>query len=446
MINKVKAAIDNHELIQKGSTVVVALSGGSDSMALLNALHMLKADYDITLRAAHVNHCLRGNDADSDEAFVREKCRAMNIPLDVLKVDVAAEAEKSGEGLEECGRRIRYEFFDSLGEDVVIATAHNLSDRIETFLFNFARGSALRGLCSIPYRRDNIIRPLLDCSKAEILRFCEDNGIEYVTDGTNSDVKYSRNRIRHKVIPGLSNINVSFEQAAYRCISSINEDEMYLSSLADEIIIKSEKADGFDSQLLASAPLPVKKRAVVRICEKSVGVTPEQKAVVEICGLLESGGSIQINGGVTVRVRKGILYFPAESREFEKVALENVIRFGDKIIETEIININEINNLQNISKQGLEYFLDCDKIHGRVFVRSRTAGDKISLKSRHCTKSLKKLFNESSVAPEKRSAIAVFADDSGVVAVEGVGCDSRVCITAETRKVMFIRIKNGVEF
>lgn len=445
MINKVKTAVLNHGLISKGSTVVVALSGGSDSMALLNVLNMLKADFDICLRAAHVNHCLRGNDADSDEAFVRAKCREMNVALDVLRVDVAAEAKKSGEGLEECGRRIRYEFFDSLGEDVVIATAHNLSDRIETFIFNFARGSALRGLCSIPYRRGNIIRPLLDCSKSEILHFCEENGIEYVTDGTNSDVKYSRNRIRHKVIPELSDINVSFEQAAGRCISSVNEDEQFLSSLADEILIKSENAEGYDAQIIASSPVPIKKRVIVKICEKAVGVTPEQKAVYEICALLESGGSVQINGGVTVRVRKGILDFPAESREFEEVALENLVVFGDKTIETEIINIKEINNLQNISKQGLEYFLDYDKIHGRVFVRSREAGDKIALKSRNCTKTLKKLFNELSVAPEKRSAIAVFADDSGVVAVEGVGCDSRVCVSAETQTVMIIRIKNGVE-
>lgn len=441
MINKVKAVVDKHGLIEKGSTVVVALSGGSDSMALLNALYMLKADYDISLRAAHVNHCLRGNDADSDEAFVREKCKELSIPLEVLKVDISAEAKKNGEGLEECGRRIRYEFFDSFGDNVIVATAHNLSDRIETFIFNFARGSALRGLCSIPYKRGNIIRPLLDCSKSDILDFCESNGIEYVTDASNSDVKYSRNRIRHKVITELVDINSLFEQAAGRCISSLNEDEAYLSLLADELITSSVKDCGYDSQILSSAPLPLKKRAIVKICEKSVCVTPEQKALSEICDLLQSGGSVQINGGVTVRVRKGILDFPAESEEFEAVLLENGIVFGNKIIETGIVNIGEINNLQNISKQGLEYFLDCDKIHGRVFVRSRVAGDKISLKSRHCTKTLKKLFNELSVAPEKRSAVAVFADDSGVVAVEGVGCDSRVCITSETRNAMYIRIK-----
>ena len=181
-------------MFRPDARVVAAVSGGSDSMAMLTALNMLKAEYGFTLCAAHVNHCLRGNDADSDEAFVCEKCREMGVELYVKKADVRRLAAEKGIGLEECGRQVRYEFFESLGDDVIIATAHNLSDKTETFLFNFSRGSALRGLCSIPAVRGNVVRPLIDCSKAEILEFCEKNGIEYVTDATNSDVDYSRNR------------------------------------------------------------------------------------------------------------------------------------------------------------------------------------------------------------------------------------------------------------
>ena len=442
MINKIKSAIEKYSMLPVGATVVAAVSGGSDSMARLTALNMLKNEYSIELRAAHVNHCLRGEDADSDEAFVVQKCNEMGIPVHVLRADVAKKAAESGESFEECGRRVRYEFFASIAENAIIATAHNLDDRVETFLFNFARGSALRGLCSIPAKRDNIIRPLIDCTKAEILDFCEKNLIEYVTDATNADVKYARNRIRHNVITELREINPSFESCAARCISAVNEDERFLSSLADELVENSMTDGGFDASVISEAPAPLKKRAVIKICEKCVDITPEQKFVEKICDLLKDAGSLQINGGVTVRVRRGVLGFPQEEANPEPVKIENgSAAFAGASIETQIININEINNLQNILKQGLEYFLDCDKILGDVTVRSRAAGDKITLKSRGVTKSLKKLFNELAVAPEKRNGIAVFADDGGVILVEGVGCDARAAVTKATEKVMIVKIK-----
>lgn len=439
MIDKVKSTVEKYNLIPNGAKVVVALSGGSDSMALLAVLNTIKKEYSIELSAAHVNHCLRGADADRDEEFVVSKCEELGIPVHVLRADVAAEAKKHGEGLEECGRRIRYEFFASFGEDAVIATAHNLSDRVETFLFNFSRGSALRGLCSIPARRGNIVRPLIECTKAEIVEFCAKNSIGYVTDDTNSDVKYSRNRIRHNVVTEFSAINPSFELTAGRCIDAVNEDESFLSSLADELVDKAGREAGFDAAVISAAANPVKKRALIKIAEKSVGVTPEQKFIPKLCALLEKSGSIQINGGVTVRVRKGLLDFPQEIAEAKQTELFDGAEFSDFCIRTEIINIKEMNNLQNVSKQGLEYFLDYDKIHGSIIVRSREAGDKISLKSRGCTKSLKKLFNELSVSPEKRAGIAVFADESGVVLVEGVGCDSRASVSKETERVLAIR-------
>ena len=195
MIDKIRETIKKYNMIPDGATVVCAVSGGSDSMVLLNALNTLKNEYNFRLIAAHVNHGLRGESADRDENFVNGKCSEMGIEIRILRADVASLAKDSGTGLEECGRKVRYDFFNSLGENVIIATAHNLSDRVETFLFNFTRGSALRGLCSIPPVRDNIIRPLIDCSKEEILDFCQSYSIEYVTDETNSDVRYSRNRI-----------------------------------------------------------------------------------------------------------------------------------------------------------------------------------------------------------------------------------------------------------
>ncbi len=442
MIDKVRAEIERNNMLPEGATVVAAVSGGSDSMVLLNILNSLKSEYKINLCAAHVNHCLRGDAADGDQRFVEEKCNELGVSVHVLKVDVAAKAKESGEGFEECARRIRYEFFNSLGDNVIIATAHNLSDKVETFLFNFSRGSALRGLCSIPVMRDNIVRPLLGCTKTEILDYCRGNGIDYVTDATNADVSYSRNRIRHNVVKELIAVNGSFERCAERCISSINEDEAFLSSLAVDCIEKSRRSNGFDAKTLSKAEIPLKKRAIIKITEECVGVTPEYKFVSRMCSLLETQGKMQINGGVTVRVRKGILDFPEEAEESGVSEFtDGKAEFFGSVIETQVVNIKETNNLQNISKQGLEYYLDCDKIIGEPIVRSRQAGDKITLKSRGCTKTLKKLFNELEISPEKRNTVAVIADKKGVVLVEGAGCDSRVAVTKSTENVLIVRIK-----
>ena len=136
MIDKVKSRVK--DMIPEGATVVAAVSGGSDSMAMLSILNEIKDEFGFSLCAAHVNHCLRGEAADSDEKFVCDKCAEIGVKLYVKREDVAKLAAEQGIGLEECGRNVRYEFFNSLGDNIIIATAHNLSDRIETFFFNLA--------------------------------------------------------------------------------------------------------------------------------------------------------------------------------------------------------------------------------------------------------------------------------------------------------------------
>lgn len=442
MINKVIATAEKYKMLPNGAKIVVAVSGGSDSMALLHVLMQLKERYNLTLTAAHVNHGLRGADADADEAFVVDYCKANDIPVKTLRAEVSRIAAEKGMSFEETGRAVRYDFFNSFGDDIFIATAHNANDRAETFLFNFTRGSTLRGLCSIPAVRGNIIRPIIDCSKSEILDYCKANSIVYVTDKTNNDVAYSRNRIRHNVITELSEINPSFEASASRCLDSLREDEEFLSSLAAELVKKVKKENGYDAELLSLAEAPVLKRALVMICEKEKSVTPEHTAVNELCGLLKNGGKTVISGNVAVRVRKGYLDFPDTSQEpYEPVELkagENV--FYGFSVKYDIVNKEETINLQNLSKEILEYLFDYDKIVGKVVLRSRLPGDKINLKSRGCTKSLKKLFNELEIPPEKRNRIIIVSDDAGILAVTGVGVDARAAVTNKTEKMLYLSI------
>ncbi len=436
MIDKVAAAIEKYDMIKPESRVVAAVSGGSDSMAMLAVLNELKEKYNFTLEAAHVNHCLRGADADADEEYVRSICAEWEIPFHLLRADVADIAKREGKSLEEAGRKVRYDFFSSFGDDVIIATAHNLNDRAETFLFNFARGSALRGLCSIPAKRDNIIRPLINCSKKEIVEFCESREIKYVTDKTNSDIKYTRNRIRHNVITELENVNTAFEESAARCIDALNEDEKFLSSLADEHIEKY----GLSAEALAAAPVPVRNRAIIKIIERETGVTPEYGALMRVAAIL-GGGACETNGGIRVRVRHGFIEFPQEpERCDEQAEFENGMAVCCGVeFYSEIINVT--NNLQNILKERLEYFLDYDKIVGKLTVRCRKEGDKIRLYPSGCTKSLKKLFNEKAVEPEKRNVLPMLADENGIILIPGIGFDCRVKVTAKTERVIKIRVE-----
>lgn len=447
MINKVISTIEKYNMILPGKTVVAAVSGGSDSMAMLFILKKLQERNGFELKAAHVNHGIRGEQADSDELFVKNYCDANGISLEILKADVIGDSNRLGLGLEETGRKIRYDFFASFGKDVVVSTAHNATDRAETFLFNFARGSALRGLGSIPPVRDNFIRPLIECSKAEIELFCKENSVPFVTDITNNDVCYSRNRIRHNVLPELRVVNPSLEASASRCIDSLREDEQFLSDLADKLVCDAKTAGGYSASILNNAPVSLKKRAVIKIVESVCGVTPERISLDEICTVLSQGGSRQINGGFTVRVRSGKLEFPQESvASFDRVAFcEGTVKLGTAEVISTICDVKEINCLQKVSKGDLIYYLDYDKIQGNVLFRCREDGDKISLKKRGCTKTLKKLFNELAITPEKRYELVILSDDCGVLLVESLGVDSRAELDENTNKVLAVRINRKTE-
>ena len=168
-------------------------------MCLLEILSKLKDEYGIILKAVHLNHNIRGQEALRDQRVVEEFCQKLGIECLSYSVDIPALAKEMGIGEEECGRIKRYECFNDAGCDAV-ATAHTLSDSIETMMFNLIRGTGLKGLCGIPAKRDNIIRPLIECTRSEIESYCKDNKIDYVTDSTNLTDDYTRNYIRHNIV------------------------------------------------------------------------------------------------------------------------------------------------------------------------------------------------------------------------------------------------------
>ncbi len=431
MICKVRGALKKYSMPVYGKRVVVALSGGADSMALIYALDSIKEEYSFTLEACHVNHGIRGESADRDEAFVKAECEKLGIKLHLLHADVPALSKEKGLGLEECGRLVRYNFFLSLG-DCLVATAHTLSDRCETLILNETRGSSLKGLASIPAVRGNIIRPIIDCTREEIEAFCSDNSIGFVTDETNLDDTYSRNRIRLNVIPQLKKINPAFEASIARLIDSATENEDYMSCVTEVAISRAKKAGGYDAGAILSEHTAVRKRVIAEILKRDAGVTPELVHIRLIENIL-AGGTAEVIGNTVVEVKNGILKINPEKEIFGEwecdfSSLSAKLPFGN--VKAEIFNKNDLPPKQIVHNKVLDY----DKISGSCVLRNRRAGDKMRLAGSACTKALKKLFQEKHL--EGRNNLLILADAEGILWVQGLGCADRAKITEKTDKII----------
>ena len=434
MICKVKNAVERYNMPLSGRTVAVGVSGGADSMALLHVLLELKDELGMKIIACHVNHGIRGETADRDEKFVVEACERLGVDVRVLRADVPAMAKKMHLGVEECGRKIRYDFFNSVADGVIIATAHTLSDRSETLLLNIARGASVKGLCSIPAVRGNIVRPLIDCTRADIEKYCSDNSIAFVIDETNFEDIYSRNRIRLNVIPELKKLNPSLERAFMRLISSAEEENDFMNGFSREILGKVKLGDGYDARLLKEQHTAVRKRVIFEIISTETGIIPEAVHVEQVERIL-TGGRTEIIGDTVVEVKNGVMKINPEKEEvsdwkgdFDSLSAEA----PNGKFRGEIINKNNLPPKQSVHNKVLDY----ESIIGHCVLRNRRPGDKMRLAGSSCTKTLKKLFNEKHI--ENRNSAAVLADEAGICWVQGLGCADRCKIKPETDKILII--------
>ena len=255
---RIREYIDKHNMINRGDRVILGLSGGPDSVCLFFVLLAIKEEYGISIQAIHVNHMIRGADADEDEHYVRYLCLEYDVPLQVLRIDIPKHAKESGRSLEEEARIARHDAFEkaaleaeSEGMIAKIAIAHNANDNAETVLFHMARGAGLDGMCGIAPVRGRIIRPLLEVSKEEILQLLEENQVPYCIDATNSHVEYDRNRIRHNIIPELQQVNE-------RALEHITDMTARLTEIADYISIETKGL----LQIAKSSENRLRKRAI----------------------------------------------------------------------------------------------------------------------------------------------------------------------------------------
>lgn len=427
---KILNTIKENGLVTRGQTVIAAVSGGADSVCLLDVLTKLAPELCITVEAAHLNHCLRGQESDGDEQYVRELCREKGITLHVKSVDVKALSEKRS--TEDAAREARYEYFAELvkGRNAAVATAHTVNDNVETFFINLARGSGTRGLCSIPFSREGIIRPMLGVTRDEIINHLEKAGLEYRTDSTNYDTDYLRNFIRHKILAEFkTRKDIDIYKSVSRAITNLQKD-----SEALELIANESATDDCEKLLLLNDA--VLYRVLTNKLETEFGIILDSNHFYAIKSLLEKHNSkVQIKGDVFAENSYGKLRF---YREVKK-QLENVpLALGENKVMGKTVLIKKA---KEVYKALTNNCVDCDKIGNSFYVRTRRDGDIFYCMYRNGTSRLKKLFiNDKLTKHDRDTRLIVCSADGQTVFVEGYGADDRFAADTNSKNVISIEI------
>lgn len=458
-LDRIKAFCDSCGISRRAAgcrAAVVGFSGGADSTLLLSVCKEILGVG--TVAAAHLDHNLRGDEAKRDRDFCRSFCREHGVRLFEDSVDISAIAENSGQSTEEAGRNERYMLFDKYRkelaselsctvDEILIATAHNADDNLETVIFNLARGSGLTGLCGIPPVRDGaIVRPLLCLSSREIRDICAADGIPYVNDSTNFEDGYTRNRIRHSVIPELEKINPAVARTACRTSASLREDSSFIDGAACGFLKDKKKV--FVKEL-AALPVPVAKRVVSKMFYAAMGRDLEGCHIDMVLGAVSSGkhGRLHLPGNVTAYY-SDVLEFVRETEKNENVEFRFDATPGEHVMAEYGFTVgfypNGVKNGEdgsNIYKQLIYKICVNDKIKSDLFVRNRRDGDVILIGGHH--KKLKKMMCDAGIPQRFRDKIPVVCDGEGVVWVpgfparDGVAAKSgdKITVTIEYSKI-----------
>ncbi|MEG2597175.1 MAG: tRNA lysidine(34) synthetase TilS, partial [Oscillospiraceae bacterium] len=292
-----------------GKRVIVGFSGGADSVSLLYRLLEIREKKSLTLEAAHVNHCLRAEESERDEAFVRTFCDQWKIPLTVKRVNILKLAQEQHLSVEECGREQRYRFFAALAaEDGIVVTAHTLSDNMETVLFHIIRGTALTGLCGIPAERGNIVRPLLNCTRQDVEDYCKRKKLRFVTDSSNLSVAYTRNKIRLEILPKFYEINPAVDESFFRMLQTLQKDQDCLEQFAEDLWQRAEQGEQIALAQLSDQPEALLCRIGVKILKK-YQLPLEHQYVQKVAALIKQGSGRQnIAENIHLKVKDGFLF------------------------------------------------------------------------------------------------------------------------------------------
>lgn len=401
MLNKLLEFIRRYGLISPGDRVICAVSGGTDSVALLVALYLLRENLGITLEAAHFNHRLRGEESDGDEAFVKALCDRYEIPLHLGSGQIVP----GKKGLEAAAREARYAFLRGLPGK--IATAHTADDNAETVLLHLVRGAGLKGLGGIAPVNGRVIRPMLTVTRREVELFSAEYALPHREDSTNATDLFLRNRIRRKVMPLLAQENPSLAETMSTMALGLREDEKYLSQMAGEALPAV-------TELREMHPA-LRVRALERFLKENGVPEPEKRHIALMEQLVFSdkpSARADFPGGVVIARRYDTLEALGEAQPLPERVLEGGLELPELGLRAVCVAAEEIVNTPDT-------FTVVPR--GKMVIRSRCPGDRILLSGG--TKSLKKLFIDRKIPARQRNQIPVVCDEAGILGVYGIGAD-----------------------
>lgn len=420
--------------LDEKTPVLLAFSGGADSRALLHLLAEDAREKGYSLLLAHVNHGIRGEEALSDRDFCRRVADVYGLEICVLDVDVPALAAKNRRGLEEEAREVRYAFFARLMEErgiPLLATAHHADDNLETLLFRLSRGTTGQGLCGIAPKRafggGYLVRPLLGATRAEILDFCREKALEFVTDSTNADTHYARNRLRAEVVPVLEELFPSVAHRTLALCEEIRQDEALLQSLAGCCLENACTERGVSLSVLCETEAPILRRALRSYLRRCTGVTPERvhlDAVEELVRRGRNGDRTALPKDFSAVIEAGSLVIlpndTGEGCDFEIPFTHGVTHLPDSGIVIRTGEWEEMRKVHNLSTTACINLTDLSAIMEKtLYWRNQREGDTLLRCGMH--KKLRKLYNQNKIPPRLRAKLPLLCDGEGIVWAPFVG-------------------------
>lgn len=458
IFEKVLSTINKYELIKKGDKIVVGLSGGPDSVCLLHILSRMKDEWDLEIYAAHLNHQIRGIEAQKDAFYISKLCEEMGITFFIKSINVPEYCEKNGVSIEEGARQLRYEMFSEIKDKTKankVAIGHNLNDQAETILMRIMRGTGLQGLKGIDYIRDGvIIRPILDIERKDIEEYCKHYKLNPRIDQSNLESIYTRNKIRLDLIPYMKdNFNSNVIESIVRMGNSLRSDNDYLEN---EALIKFKdiskiNSDSVELKINSYTNLhsAIKVRVLRNAIKQILGDTNfiDQRHIDDIIELEDESKIdkvINLPRGIFVYRKKDSIIITNKEIVIEELEFcYNIpsngfikIREIGVVIETQVMSIDKYKRSK--SDKSCKWF-DFNKIEGGIVARNRRTGDKIKLSGG--SKKIKDLFIDIKIPKEDRSKVPIIADSQGILSVGNIRNSENYKIDSQTKEVLKVSFK-----
>ncbi len=456
--------IFQQKLLEKGDKLIIALSGGPDSVFALQFFHKFKVKFGIDIAAMHVNHSLRGDESDKDEMFCKSLCERLNISFLSVKVDVKKIANKNKQSIEEAARNLRYKKLSEYGSQIKaskIVTAHNLEDNTETVLLNLFRGTGLKGASGIPIRRDNIIRPLLSVSKVDILKSLESNKFEFRIDSSNLENDFTRNYLRNEIIPKIKeNINSGIDNNILKFSEIASESERaihdYSKEVCKKIITKNESGIEISNLINREKYENIFSNTVKLGLEKEFINVFTFDDITKVKSLFSSqvGSVAELSNNVIVIKERESLFVQSKSKSAHKssdfinsrlggserrpkkesyeLKINENFQVGNKIISAEIVNQVDV----KYTTSGDVEFINGDSISFPLTIRKWKDGDRFNPIGLKGTKKISDFLTEAKVNSSSKSEQLLLLNGDKIIWVVGHRIDDSMKISSETKRII----------